>query len=272
MITGADDIVNFCVLTTPRSGSTWFLSLLNSHPDIGTFGEAFLNKKPGIWADQVFLPADRFCQFRESTRWVRPWSTFRYLDALMEEFSAQHRALGFKLMYKHLLRYLELLPLMLSEGYRIIHLVRTNYLDVLISERIVQQRGRAHARAEVAPPPVHLEPSTLVRILRGKRRKVKIARLVLRSLSLDVIEVDYESLCEDTPGVLDTTTGFLSVPLYAGYQSCFRKISRKPDWERIRNYEQVRRALDLSDFRNLVDSPESSNAMSRRDRLQTGRA
>lgn len=248
-------VATFCLLTTPRSGSTWFLSLLNSHPQIGTFGEAFLNKpaNKSAWHNLAFLPADRFCTFQRRTRSIRPWSTFQYMDMLVDEFSTGRQALGFKLMYRQLLKQLEILPKMIRERYRIVHLVRENYLDVLISETIMRKRGEAHSNREVGRPTVYLKPSSLVRVLKAKKVWVDAARVALRTLSLPVLEVTYESLLQDVETTLRRTTDFLSVPSHSDYESAFKKISSAPDWERIENYEQVKEVLANTPFASLLD-------------------
>lgn len=260
MKTERRDVTRFCLLTTPRSGSTWFLSLLNSHPQIGAFGEAFLNKpaNKSAWHNLAFLPADRFCSFRRTTRAIRPWSTFQYMDMLVEEFSARHQALGFKLMYRQLLRQPEILPKMVQDRYHIVHLVRENYLDVMISEAIMRKRGKAHSNKEVESQSVRLNPSSLVRILTAKKWRVDAARFVLRALSLPILEVSYESLLEDLEVTLQGTTDFLSVPPYTGYESDFKKISSAPDWERIENYEEVREVLASTPFASLLDMSDEA--------------
>jgi LPS sulfotransferase NodH len=254
MKTKGREITRFCVITTQRSGSSWFMAMMNSHPQIGVLGEVFLDRvaKPA-WYNLEFLQADRFCQFRQSTRSIRPWSTFRYLDMLVEKFSGEYLALGFKLMYRQLRRQPEILPKLMLDRYRILHVVRENYLDVLISHRIAHKRGEAHARKEVEQPKVYLEPSPLVRILERKKKKVRWMRLFLRILPLPVLEVTYRSLCESTEASLNTAASFLSVPSYTGYESDFRKISTLPDWERIENYEEVRQALAGTEFQGLLD-------------------
>jgi LPS sulfotransferase NodH len=254
------DVTRFCLLTTPRSGSTWFLSLLNSHPQIGAFGEAFLNKpaNKSAWHNLAFLPADRFCSFQQTNPAIRPWSTFQYMDMLVEEFFEGHQALGFKLMYRQLLKQVEILPKMVRDRYHIIHLVRENYLDVLISEEITRRRGEAHSNKEVESPSVYLKPSSLVRVLKAKKVRVDAARFVLRKLPLPVLEVAYESLLQDLEAMLCKTTDFLSVPSYTGYESAFKKISSAPDWERIENYEEVREALVDTAFSSLLDVQDNT--------------
>ncbi len=254
------EVTKFCLLTTPRSGSTWFLSLLNSHPQIGAFGEAFLDKpaNKSAWHNQAFLPADRYCSFRQSTRSIRPWSTFQYLEWLVEEFSEGRRALGFKLMYRQMLKQIEILPKMIQDRYRIVHLVRDNYLDVLISETIMRKRGKAHSNKEVDSQRVYLKPSSLVRVLKAKKIRVEVAKFVLRKLPLPVLEVAYKSLLQDLEATLCKTTGFLSVPSYTGYESAFKKISSAPDWERIENYEEVREALVGTAFSSLLDVKDNT--------------
>jgi hypothetical protein len=255
-----EDVTKFCTLTFPRSGSTWFMSLLHSHPQIGTYGEQFLDRIPKLaWYNELFLPGERFCQFRDSTRWIRPWSTFRYLETLIGNFSGEYDALGFKLMYQQLLRKPEILLKMALDRYRVIHLVRENHLDVWISGLITRKRGKAHSKEEIDTPMVHLDPSLLLMRLKSKERVLGRARFILRILPLSVLEVTYESLRENTEETLNTVASFLSTEPYTGYESPFKKISTAPDWERIENYEEVKRVLAGTEFEGLLGIQHSSD-------------
>jgi hypothetical protein len=230
------------------------MSLLHSHPQIGAYGEAFLDRVPKLaWYNEAFLPGERFCQFRDSTRWIRPWSTFRYLESLIGSFSEEYEALGFKLMYRQLLRKPEILLKMILDRYKVIHLVRENHLDVRISSLITRKLGKAHSNEETETPTVYIDPSLLVMRLRLRKSVVSTAHFVLRVLPLSVLKVTYESLRQETVETLSAVASFLSLDPYAGYGSPFKKISTVPDSERIANYEEVRKALAGTKFEHLLD-------------------
>jgi hypothetical protein len=157
-------------------------------------------------------------------------------------------------MYRQLLRKPEILLKMILDRYKIIHLVRENHLDVRISSLITRKRGEAHSNEEVKAPMVHLDPSSLVMRLKLRKNVVGTARFILRVLPFSVIEVTYESLCENTEVTLNAVASFLSVDPHIGYEGPFKKISTVPDWERIENYEEVRSLLSGTEFEGLLDN------------------
>jgi hypothetical protein len=173
-------------------------------------------------------------------------------------------ALGFKLMSRQLLRYPEVLLKLMVDEYRIIHLVRQNHLDVVISQRLMKQLGKAHSTEQVDRQTVHLEPSSLLRALTWREREIELTRTFLLLLGkspafgLPSLEITYASLRRDAREALNAAASFLSVPSYQEYDSRFKKISTAPDWERIENYDEVRQALRGTRFCPLLDdAPES---------------
>jgi LPS sulfotransferase NodH len=238
----AERTVPFIILTSPRSGSTWLVSLLNQMEDTSTYGELFLpRKRSGKWDADFTYP--RFVEARQAGRHDRPAQVFKYLDALYR----RPGAVGFKLMYSHLRRYPELMAYFLVHRVRVIHLVRKNPLDLLISRAVKRKLEQAHRLANEAPVEgvqVELNTETLINKLQIKQRKMNRARNLLRWSGLHHMEVGYEDLQKD-PSVFSGLCRFLSIESDGNMpESKFQKVRRGSQIQVLKNYGEVRQVLE----------------------------
>jgi LPS sulfotransferase NodH len=234
--------VPFLILTSPRSGSTWLVSLLNQMEDTSTYGELFLPRKhSGKWDADFAYP--RFVEARPAGRHNRPAEVFKYLDALYQ----QPGAVGFKLMYSHLRRYPELMIYFLVHRVRVIHLVRKNPLDLLISRAVKRKLEQAHRLANEPPVEgvqVELNTETLIKKLQIKQRKMNRARNLLRFSGLRQLEVGYEELQKD-PSAFSGLCRFLSIEADGKMpESKFQKVRRESQMQVLKNYGEVRQVLE----------------------------
>jgi LPS sulfotransferase NodH len=241
----------FVVLTTNRSGSTWLMSMLNSLPGVTAQGELFLPRprvKELRWDSDFSIP--RFVETQPKGIPVRPFSVYSYLDCLYRE----PKAVGFKLMYQQLARYPELLAYMMQRHLRVVHLVRRNHLDVLLSYAIKSKIGQAHLLQGQASPEnlqVELKTDSLVRELEWLQRKQSFARKLLKVCRLPHIECVYEDLLAQ-PEKFRPILDFLSIRQDLP-QSSLVKIRRGNQGDIIRNYTQVKAILADSKFAALLE-------------------
>ena len=238
----AEKTTPFIILTSPRSGSTWLVSLLNQMEATTAYGELFLpRKRSGLWDADFAYP--RFVEVREPGRHIRPTKVFKYLDSLYQ----QPGVVGFKLMYSHLRRYPEMLIYFMVHRVQVVHLVRKNPLDLLISRAVKRKLQQAHRLAIESPVEgvqVELNPATLIRKLQIKQRKMDRARKLLRLSGLPQIEVGYEELRTD-PSVFPGLCRFLSIS-YDGKmpESKFQKVRQESQMQVLQNYGEVRQVLE----------------------------
>lgn len=244
---------HFVVFTTQRSGSTWLMSVLNALDGVSAQGELFLprSRSPETrWDSDFSIP--RYVESRETHGSVRPFSVFRYLAALY----GGEGTIGFKLMYSQLRRYPEILAYLMRRRIRVVHLVRRNHLDVLISFAVKNEIGKAHIlSAEDRPSGVRVALNTerLVRDLRKLELKHSAGRTVLRLARLKHIEVGYEDLVAD-PAQFDRVREFLSLPGDTGLpESNILKTRTGRQQQVVENYDQVRAVLQGSRFEPLLD-------------------
>jgi LPS sulfotransferase NodH len=245
---------NFVVLTTQRSGSTWLIGLLNQLKNTTACDELFLNRSRKIgkkyWDSDFAYP--RFIEVQQKG-WLklRPWSVFAYL----EELYSQPGAVGFKLMYSHLKAHPEILAYLMYKNISVIHLIRQNYLDILISHQVKDVTGRAHVLSGEEKPEkvlVDLETQTLIPHLQQLQKKNEFIRKILRQLNLHHIEVIYEDLVRE-PDRFTKIWKFLDLESPEALPPAkLVKIRRDGHSEVIRNYNEVKAVLMDSAFANLI--------------------
>jgi len=224
----------FITITTQRSGSTWLMSLLNSHKDLIVFEELFeifYPKKMHLisnWKDYKYEKNNMipFYPYKTYKGAKRPLVTFKYLNQI--EMQSKRETIGFKLMYNQLEIYPEIWLKIILGNYKIIHLVRENYLDVIISrENAWGKNGNniVHNKeyTDVKLVPIHLNTSQLISDLYYQENIIKKHKLLLNCLPNKIINITYESLVGDFFTTVNKIVEFLDVEPSSDYRSSFKK-------------------------------------------------
>jgi hypothetical protein len=182
-------------------------------------------------------------------RIARPYWLWRYLGEAFRERPGID-AVGFKLMYSQLTRISRpLMPALWLKRVRIIHLIRRNALDVVLSlEAGAARGGQLHARdgQEVERVRLRLQPDDLLRRMTLHERAIAGARVRFKRVGLPYREVVYEDLAEDE-------SGFASLFEFIGVEpapatSSLQKLNPTAHEELIENYGEVREALEGTRF------------------------
>ena len=243
----------FVVLTTNRSGSVWVMSTLNSHQHVTAQGELFLPRKrvsEKRW-DSDFA-CSRFIETKSVGLTFRPFSVFSYLNSLY----STPGTVGFKLMYAQLSLYPEILVYLIRHRIRVVHLVRRNHLDVMLSYAIKAKIGRAHLLVGQSAPEdirVELDNENLIKQLEWLQKKQSMARKLLIWCRLPHLEIAYEDLLRDQTH-FHMIWDFLSVePREHMPQSTLVKIRRGGHPDVISNYIEVKKVLANSKFAGLLE-------------------
>lgn len=243
----------FVVLTTNRSGSTWLMSTLNSLPYVTAQGELFLPRarvSERRWDSDFACP--RFIEIKSKDVAFRPFSVFSYLNTLY----STPGAVGFKLMYAQLGLYPEILAYLIRHRIRVVHLVRQNHLDVVLSYAVKAKIGRAHVLAGQSAPDsirVELDTENLLSRLARLQKKQNIARKLLSWCRLPHLEISYEDLLRDRSHFF-LIWNFLSLKSVDDMpQSSLVKIRRGGHRQVINNYDQVKALLANSKFAGLIE-------------------
>lgn len=257
----------FILYSTQRSGSTWVVDMLNSHPEVRAYSELFLAGGRGRpqWGgskDLVFWETYLQQRRTEAPKAGIDSLLFQYLDDLYRG-SDQISAVGFKLMYGQAGAYPKIMEYASLHNVGIIHLIRRNYLDTLISKEIAAQRDLYHTRKgdPVQQTTVRLDAGDLVERLAAQEKEVEKAERRLRAQGARVLEVAYEDLRADTSGFA-AMLGWLGV-MNDGFslQSTLQRIVQTPHYKVIKNYADVRRALEGTRFHQLLHDPSAAQAI-----------
>src|SRR5690606_34005205 len=188
----------FIVLTTQRTGSSWLMDRINSVPGGEGHMELFYHSPRREPPRAGCNDYPRFVEI--GARFGRrPRAVFDYLDRLY----SRPGAVGFKLTYSQMRPYAETLAYILRRRLLIVHLVRRNHLDVVLSECLARKTGRFHATAEEGyrqKGVLEVDAADVARRVRRLDRKNRAFSAMLRMLPNPVHEVGYEELCtSDAP-------------------------------------------------------------------------
>ncbi len=186
-------MIKFRILTTQRSGSNWLGSLLNSHPQIRVCGEVFNQSSSNTDPTVTF-----FNQFQKIHSTRSPGLTFKYIDWFNANFEGTYCSVAFRLMYNHLHKKPEILSKLIWDHYKIIHLIRENHLDALLSYRHAEKTNIYHVKAHVNMAPVHFEPLVLLRKIEDRDKEIKKVIRILTTLPNPVFSITYDKLHNDT--------------------------------------------------------------------------
>ena len=250
----SDGGTKFIVLSSQRSGSTWLVSLFNGMENTRAYGELFLKRKKsneeGLWNDESQYP--RFPEVASRGGRFRARQTFSYLDALY----AQDGAVGFKLMYTQVMKYPEIAIYLFLHRIRVLHLVRRNLLDVLISREIKNKTRQPHLLAGKSHPEdiqIKLNPKKLLARLERRNKRMESARRLLRWSTLPYMEVAYEDLLSD-PTSFGRVCRFLAINTQERMpESALVKINTKSHPELISNYEEIKATLIGTPFAHFIE-------------------
>jgi LPS sulfotransferase NodH len=246
-------VTKFVVLSTQRSGSTWVVDMLNSHPRVTAYSELFMHGgegRPKLGAEQDLLYWQTFIAEKSGGRLRRQYWLWHYLG---RAFAARPGidAVGFKLMYSQLTRIAKpLMPALWLKRARIIHLIRRNALDVVLSKEAgAARQGVLHARdgESVETVRVRLSPEDLLARMTAHERAVAGARVRFKRVGVPYHEVVYEDLVANEKEGFDSLFRFLEVEPVP-VSSTLQKVNPTAHDELIENYGEVRDALEGTPF------------------------
>lgn len=256
-------LVPFVLWSTWRSGTSWLMERLNSHPAIGGYGEILRVLPPSVTGWSEWPPGAHDRPFY--TAYLRQRALvgsglgvhthlFRYLDYVYEP-RRNLRSIGFKLMYDQVRPYPEVLLYLRRRKVRVLHLIRENLLDLVLSRKANLFRKRANvwssADRELIRPSI--DTRTLIVELTRLERERRIAKLVPRSLRLRVHQVSYEELLT-SEARLDPVLAFLGVDRDAAVDlsTSIVKLAPFSHREGMSNFDEVERCLQGTRFHTLL--------------------
>lgn len=229
------------LISTSRSGSTYLLNCLDSHPEIGCERAEPLNPI-SVWAE---LKVRRHLLMR--VLWQRPG----YKVSMFKLSYRQLKWVGTEILK-------EVKP-------KIIHCHRRNVLRVVVSSAIntAAVAGKVehptHAFETPEPVKITLDPDEVLRQCRKYKAYTKQVTRRLRKLDLPIMMLTYEKMMGGhreafglNGDIADQLCNFLEVKSLPMYSST-RRINPQPLSEIVSNWGRVKAALESSRFARYAD-------------------
>jgi len=252
---------SFILLATQRTGSSWVQEMLNSHADLKVYSELFLRDASGMpmWEPSDVEFAASFVAGRAGAPAIvtRRYWTVRYLRRLFDQGT---QAVGFKYMYDQVPHSPEVLAYAAVARVPIVHLIRKNLLDTVISSKLALASGLYHLPTDGRPPipwlasdredvKIRLEPGEVIGELSRLAREHRIARSWLRVTRTPTLEVEYEELVADSHQ-FGRVLSFLGVPNPDASRlgSGLEKVRTEPRSHVITNFSELESTLAGTPF------------------------
>ena len=192
--------VPFVILFDGRTGSTYLVDLLDSHPAISCVGErvGWIGQRGGSSPEQLDV-AGALLGLGET----RPPGS-------------APRAVGFKVKLRDVIDHDAFRGMLEDHGVRIIRMVRHNQVKAAISTILAgdlrRRTGAWNVRDEAdRVPRCVVDPAELDRILAKRQEREEDLSRFVRSVSVPTLDIAYEDLLLDAGGTLARVQHFLGV-------------------------------------------------------------
>ena len=248
-------MVEFAIVTTQRTGGKFFLTSLDSHPQIQCPGSIFpiVSRFRYFSADN---PTSLYRKYRSSSlkRQFAHWFQRKKLifDCLDNFFSQQDSAaaLGFKVSYNHLEQYPAVVDWLREHDVRIIHYIRNNLLKRFLSLQTLRMRGFSHSTQPVALAQVHVNINKLNEDLLKRGRLIEKYRTIFMDNSY--LEMFYEDFVANRNTETKRVLKFLGIDTFRPLESDQVKLNPDSIEDIVENYEELVRALKGTAFEKYL--------------------
>jgi LPS sulfotransferase NodH len=240
----------FIILTTQRTGSTLLWQFLNLHPQIDGHGEVFL---------KMMKREDSFNAYINGLRLGGVKKVFFYKELIDEFFihlenhaPPETRAIGFKLMYNQLNPKLK--SYLIKNDFGILHLIRKNYLKIIISRESAQKRSFYHAKKDNEIEKIKVDLNTNLLLQALDQISAEVDKCKNEFSSCNYQEVFYEDFVSDRKSESLKILQFLNLPdLDLGNQEFpLMKINSDKLPEIIENYSNVESLIRNSKYSEFL--------------------
>ena len=260
-------MVKFLIITQPRSGSAWFMSCLNSHPQI------YCPRLPTLFSKYNLSPLKRFKpRFLQIDNRISPYYQYRSRsfkrqiahrfnrNNLIHEFlsdlyteNRNVKAIGFKVNYSQVRKYPATISWVKQNNVKIMHLIRINLLKRLVSHKIAKARNLLHSTQAVKPMKIYIDPKILIQDFRRRRARFdKYNKRFMEVFKVPFLEVAYESLLADLDTEIGKVLKFLEIDEFMPLTSEFVKINPDSLEDIVENYSEIKKTLINTEFENFL--------------------
>lgn len=236
------------VLTTQRTGSTFLVGCLNSHPDIFSAGE-ILNGLPDTVGPSYRGPFKQVVKLGNMVRRGALYPPYRLGRFYAGEAG---KVRSFKVMYNQLARPFALGYLQRLRNLRVIHLRRENLLKVYVSMLLMSRRAMLQTTRPAEVVWLHVNPRKAVAWMRKARAlHDRYDRLFGHHQK---IHVTYESLFDGQYLRHDTARRICEFLGVADHPMESKLIKLNPDSLRdmVTNYDELAAAISGTEFEPML--------------------
>jgi hypothetical protein len=250
-------MVKFVIVTTQRTGTTFFRTCLDSHPQIQCPGTVFPQETKFRFF-QIDRPGSIYHQYRSRSlkrQLVHWFRRKKIVYDCLNDFYARRTdtpTVGFKASYNHLQRYPAITAWIKENDVRVIHFIRRNLLKRFLSEQSRRARGLAHSSQAVKPVKVHVDIGRLQKDLTKKAQLVERYRKIFADKPY--LEVVYESFTANREVETQRILQFLGVNELMPLESKLVKLNPDSLEDIIENYDQVTQALQNTPFAGCLEA------------------
>ncbi len=190
------DLKKFVIITLPRSGSTVLVKTLDMHPQIFCAGELFYF--PGkIYHTECQFPFWRIKALGNKINYLINFPNVlirlgRFMNSFYNHQKPGYKAVGFKLMYQHILYMPGIMDYLKKNNIKVILLTRKNLLRNVLSDMKARESGVYHNEldaAKNASKKLHVSLQLLSERMKETGRWAK--KLESVSTGMDTLKIDY---------------------------------------------------------------------------------
>jgi LPS sulfotransferase NodH len=244
--------VRFVVFSTPRTGSSWLIELLDAHPHVTAYGERFYPGR-GVRRENGSTDFPRYDDL--PTRFLRrgrPTAALE-LEAYVSMLFRPRlgiQAVGVKIMLEQARARAGLMAALGRRETRALHLVRQDTLARFISLRAAVGRGVFRARRGDVVPSISVRVNTarLVRDLDAMEEAVGESRELLERHGLPFMEFTYERLVAQTDAELARVAAFLDLGERTWTAASTLAVMNPRPLDLVENLDEVSRVLSGTRF------------------------
>lgn len=252
-------MVKFVVLTTQRSGATFFIKCLDNHPQIVCRHQTVFTQDCKFKFFSFDRPSSFYYRYRTGSLkrrlshvLQRKQLVHNCLNDYLRTLPNDSKAIGLKVSYNHISKYPAIVAWIEQHDVGIIHLIRDNVFKTILSLETAQRRQQFHSTGEVKPVRVYLRPGKLKRNL--ARREQLVEQYQAMFTDQPYLEVFYEAFVADRETELQRVLQFLGVAIDESMSLEADLVKLNPDSieDIVENYEQVARALQGTAFEKYL--------------------
>lgn len=236
--TNPDELTRFVVLFEGRSGSTYLIESLASHPQIRAEKEILATLKQRV---------DRGT--------AEPNAQLRAVEELFAPGQHEYNVVGFKTKLKDILDWENLAEVLQKLDTRIILLQRRNRIKLLVSLMNAMQLNEATGDWNLynesdRQPMIHIDVGEFKQWLDRTEQSNAYLNSYARQLQLPLFEVFYEDIFENAGETFERTCQFLDVPYRSLRGSCIKNTSDDLR-EVVENFDELKAAFAGTQYEDM---------------------